>query len=61
MVESALYNALSPERKRVVDVTVKDFRTSGVGLEPAARARFNVRNLFSSMMIPGFLAREMQV
>jgi hypothetical protein len=37
----ALYNALSPERKRVVDVTVKDFRTSGVGLEPAARARFN--------------------
>jgi hypothetical protein len=37
----ALYDGLNPTQKRIVDLTVRDFRTSGVGLEPAQRAQYN--------------------
>lgn len=37
----ALYDKLSPEQKRIVDINVKDFKTSGVGLDPVKRKEYN--------------------
>lgn len=37
----ALYNKLSPEQKRIVDISVKDFKTSGVGLDSVKRKEYN--------------------
>lgn len=38
---SAMYNKLRPEQKRIVDISVKDFTTSGVGLDPVKRKEYN--------------------
>lgn len=38
---TAEYSRLTPEQKRIVDITVKDFRTSGVGLEGEKRKEYN--------------------
>jgi oligopeptidase A len=37
----AVYNKLNPVQKRIVDITVKDFKTSGVGLAPEKRKEYN--------------------
>jgi hypothetical protein len=37
----ALYDKLTREQKRIVDINVKDFKTSGVGLDPVKRREYN--------------------
>jgi len=36
-----LFNKLNAEQKRLVDITVRDFKTSGVGLDPEAKKQYN--------------------
>jgi oligopeptidase A len=37
----SVYNKLNPVQKRIVDITVKDFKTSAVGLDPEKRKEYN--------------------
>lgn len=38
---AAAYNKLNPVQQRIVNLTVKDFSTSGVGLDPEKRRQYN--------------------
>jgi oligopeptidase A len=37
----AQFDKLNPVQQRIVNLTVKDFQTSGVGLEPEKRKQYN--------------------
>ena len=36
-----VWKQLTPEQQRIVDISVKEFKTSGVGLEPEQRKKYN--------------------
>lgn len=36
-----VWKQLTPEQQRMVDITVKEFKTSGVGLDPEQRKKYN--------------------
>ena len=36
-----VWKQLTPEQQRIVDISIKEFKTSGVGLEPEQRKKYN--------------------